>query len=101
MTHYLVKTSNNKYNYKIVEDFNDKINSNNPVFVMFEGKASVLVRNNEQYIFFNIRVNPVELPFYKYLSYWTFRRMAKKKGYKAKFGLCSNREFEKVLEGYL
>lgn len=101
MAHYLVRTDSNEYANKIVEDFNDQINSSNPVFMLFQGKASLLTHDKEQYIFFNIRVNPFEIPFYKYVSYLTFKRMTKKKGYKAKFSLCSNKELERVLEAYL
>lgn len=102
MAHFMVSLERSPDNYRIVKEFNDRINGNNPIFVMFQGKASLLLRGGEQNIFFNIRVYPFEPPFYKYVLYQMFKRMLKKKGYNnKKTDMLSNSEMEKVLEDYL
>ena len=101
MAHFMVSVNRNSLNHEIVKEFNETINGNNPVFVLFQGKASLLLKGSEQFIFFNVRVSPFEPPLYKFLLYLTFKRMLKKKGYNVEHKMLSSKEMEKVLEDYL
>jgi len=101
MAHFMVKVKRNADNHKIIKEFNERINGNNPIFIMFQGKASLLLKGEEQHIFFNIRIYPFEPPFYKFLLYLMFKKMLKKKSYDVEPKILSNAEMEKVLEDYL
>jgi len=101
MAHFMVNVERSPDNYLVVKEFNKRINSNNPIFIMFQGKASLLLKGSEQNIFFNIRVYPFEPPLYKYILYAMFKRMIKKKGFNIIPKMMSSSEMEKVLEVYL
>jgi len=96
-----VKIENHSRNEFLVQEFNERINSNNPVFVMFKGKASLLYDEGKHRILFNVRVNPFEIPLYKFVLYAVFKRYLKKKEIDTVIQLMSSRELGNLLEQYL
>ena len=101
MTHFVVEIERSPDNYQIVKEFNKRINGGNAIFIIFQGKASLLLKGDKQHIFFNIRVYPLEPPFYSFVLYRMFKRMLKKEGHKLVVNKLSTKQMEELLEAYL
>lgn len=101
MAFFGVELPRSPKNSILVKDFNERINSSNPVFVLFQGKTSLLLNEGKEYIVFNVRINPFELPLYKYFLYLVFKKAIKKLQYKGKTKMLSNKDFQKLLGYYI
>ena len=96
-----VKIDYNKKIEEVVKEFNERLNGKgqNPALVFFQGKATLIIKKVDSFVFFNVRVNPFEPPLYKYVLYSMFKRALKKKGLLlTKTKLLDNKELSKLLE---